>query len=422
MKFTFKTFRNTVLYRSTIAAVDQGLLSLINLGVQILLIKIVTKDEFGYYSLGLSIIMYLMSFQNAVVNTPITVTLAERNNDDKNKYVSAIFTGQFYVLLFICTIGAILSLSIELLGFYTDYSLLAMSLFIGSFGVLNREFLRSYFFAEERPEKVLKLDIYYGLIYTALIGVSFVLYKINVPLVLMFMGIAAAFDSLILNKEFNYKSKFREIIDHYKGNWQISKWALIGITVTHIQNFTYLYVVGLMLGSAAMGEVSASRLLLMPLGLIINGWGNVIRPYGSKLREEKLLNKFYKHLVLASAGFQLLILIVTILIYIFSDTILKLGFNENYKNIFEYLPLWGLLSGVSFIRANASYGLQVVKKFKSLALVNLGTMIITLLFAIVLTKYWEIKGALIASLIGSIIFAVILWIILYKSVFPENYD
>lgn len=416
------SIKKTVYYRGVVSALDQGMISLINFSVQVLLIKSVSKDEFGFYSLAFSIIMYLMSFQNAVVNTPITVSLAEKRDGEKNVYLSAVFNGQFYFLAIICSVGAVISFISKLAGFNSNYSFLIMSLFIGSFGILNREFLRSYFFAEEQPGRVLKLDIYYGLIYISLIGLSFFFYKISVPLVLIFMGLAASFDSLLLNKVFNYKFNLNEIKKAYRENWQISKWSLIGITVTHIQGFTYLYVIGIILGEAAMGEVSASRLLLMPLGLIINGWGNVARPYGAKLREQGKLKKFFKDLIIAGFVFPVFVLVLVGIMYMFSDFILTYFFTNNYEKIFEYLLFWALLSSIGFLQANASYGLQVIKKFKSLAIINAGTMILTVISSIILTKYFGIKGALTASLIGSLSFAFILWYILYKSIYIENKD
>ena len=374
--------------------------------------------------------MYLMSFQNAVVNTPITVSLAERNEFEKNKYVASVFNGQFLFLIIICSLGAVISSITLVINTESAITALVMSLFIGSFGVLNREFLRSFFFAEEKPLKVLKLDFYYSALYLSLIGIAFLIYKVNVPLVIIFMGLAASFDSLILNKSFNYKFNFNDVKESFKENWIISKWALIGITVTHLQGFSYLYIIGLFLGSAAMGEVSASRLLLMPLGLIINGWGNVIRPYGAKLREEGRLISFFRNLVLAGVIFPVFVLAFTGILYLYSDIILKYFFTGNYKSIFEYLLcektlphiISSIMSCVGFIQANDSYGLQVIKKFKSLALLNAITMVITIISSIFLTQVWGIKGALSASLIGSSIFTIILWYILYKSIFTNTYE
>ena len=215
--------------------------------------------------------------------------------------------------------------------------------------------------------------------------------------------------------KFNFN--LRNIKESYLENWQISKWSLIGITVTQLQGYSYLYVIGGLLGSNAVADVSASRLLLLPVGLITNGWGNVIRPYGAKLREQNQLKKFFKNLVLAGISFPIIILIVSIVLYYSSGILLKMVFTKDYQTVFDYLFYWAVLSSVGFLRANASYGLQVVKKFKSLALFNGVTMIITITLAFILTNQFQIKGALIASLCGEVLFATILWCNLYKAIY-----
>lgn len=420
ISLTISKLKGTVLFRGGIAALDQAMLSLINLGVQILLIKTVTKSAFGYYSLALSVIMYLMSFQNSVVNTPITVSLAGKTKEEQNSYVSSIFSGQLLALGFVSVLGLLIAFSFFSFGLSLDETLIIASLAAASFGILNREFLRSYFFAEEEAFKVLKLDFYYALLYALLISISYVFFRINVPLIILFMGIASAFDSLILNKRFRFNFSLKSIKSAFTENWFISKWSLIGISVTHLQNYAYLYVISTFLGSNATAEVSASRLLLMPLGLITIGWGNVIRPYGAKLRERNQLHKFFKNLAISSLLFPIIVTILTGVFLIFSDWLLKNIFTSDYESVFKYLILWSILTSVGFLRANASYGLQVIKKFKSLALLNVVTMAITVTLAVLLVNGYKIEGALIASIIGEAIFAVVLWYNLYNAIYKLN--
>lgn len=418
---TISKLKGTVLFRGGIAALDQGMISLINLSVQVLLIKTVSKSEFGHYSIALSVIMYLMSFQNSVVNTPITVSLAGKNREEQQNYVSSIFSGQLLTLGLVSVLALFVTVILYYLGLSLDESFVIASLSIASFGILNREFLRSYFFAEEDAFKVLKLDFYYALLYAILIVLSFILYRISVPLVILFMGIASGFDSLILNKSFKFNFNLRTIKSAFAENWLISKWSLIGISVTHLQNYSYLYVISTFLGSNATAEVSASRLLLMPLGLITVGWGNVIRPYGAKLREQNQLKRFFKNLVISSALFPVLVFLLTILFLIFSDWFLNNIFTSDYKSVFKYLAYWSILTSVGFLRANASYGLQVIKKFKSLALLNAVTMVITVTLALLFINSYKIKGALVASIIGETLFAIVLWFNLYKAIFILDY-
>ncbi len=408
--------KDTVFFRGGIAAIDQLILSITNLLVQIVLIKLVSKEEFGYYSIALSIITYSMSFQNAVVNTPMTVTLASKNEVEKNEYTASLFLGQYRVLGLLAIMGILSYVIVKSLGSMNTETALVLALMIAVFGILNREFLRAYFFTEELPLKVLKIDLGYVLLYLAFIAISYFVYKISVPLVIIFMGLAAAFDSLVLNKNLSFKRYKHNIKGAYKENFEISKWALLGITVTHLQTFSYLYIIGYILGSAAVADVSASRLLLMPLGFLINGWGNVVRPYGAKLREQGRINEFFKKLVLMSLAFPVLVAIAVLLLFLFKDLLISLFFHKDYAGIYNYLIIWGFLFSISFFSANASYGLQVVKKFKSLALLNGLTMIITIGLSFILTLNYKISGALIASLIGSLIFATILWFNLRSAV------
>lgn len=58
------------------------------------------------------------------------------------------------------------------------------------------------------------------------------------------MGLASGFDSLIINKRLKFNFNLQNIKESYLENWQISKWSLIGITVTQLQGYSYLYVIG----------------------------------------------------------------------------------------------------------------------------------------------------------------------------------
>jgi len=410
----------TILFRGGIAAIDQGLLSAINLGVQILLINTVTKSDYGYYAIAFSIIMYMMSFQNAVVNTPITVSIASKTEDEINRYVSSVFSGQLIALAFIVIFGSVITSILYFFGLGEEESLIVASLCIGSFGILNREFLRAYFFAVEEPGRVLKLDFYYGVIYLGLICIAYLLFKINVPLIIIFMGFAAGFDSLILNKRFKFDFNFTNIKNSYNENWQMGKWSLLSVTLTHLQNYSYLYVIGALLGSAAMADVSASRLLLMPLGLLTIGWGNVVRPYGSKLREQNQLKKFFWNLVLAGLAFPVLVLLITLILYFSSDILLEYVFTKDYDTVFDYLFYWAILTSAQFLRLNANYGLQVIKKFRSIAKVNASAALFVILLTFILTLQYQIAGALIASLIGQLFFIVVLWYQLYAAIFKQE--
>jgi len=188
----------------------------------------------------------------------------------------------------------------------------------------------------------------------------------------------------------------------------------LGITVTYIQTYSYQYLIAIMLGSLAVADNSASRLLMSPLLFMQSGWGSIVRPRGSKLREQNLLHKFFKELIFASIIITVLIILYMLILYGAKDILQKLLFTDKYKDSMDYVFYWGLIFIAQYVRANASYGLQVIKQFKNLALINVFTMLITIFTSYVLILDYQIRGALIATIIGEVIFGTILWYYLYN--------
>src|SRR5438093_4000598 len=72
---------SSLILKSGIAFVDQAVLSATNLFISLILIKNVPKAEYGYYSIVLAISLFLVSMQNAIVTTPLAVSLAGKKGE-----------------------------------------------------------------------------------------------------------------------------------------------------------------------------------------------------------------------------------------------------------------------------------------------------------------------------------------------------
>ncbi len=189
-----------------------------------------------------------------------------------------------------------------------------------------------------------------------------------------------------------------DIKSSYSENWQYGKWALLGVTVTHIQNYSYLYLLGIIVSSVAVADVSAARLLLMPLVLVQAGWSKVILPHGSKLREENRLPRLFKEQVIVSVAFVIIVISFVFVLIFLKPVLLKIILSTKYANSFDYVFYWGAIFSMGFISLNASFGLQVLKKFEVISKINFFTMLVTVLLAYFLIYSNGIKGGLIALL------------------------
>ena len=172
--------RSKIVYNSIIASVDQAALSALSFFISIVLIKNVPKVDYGYYSIGFSIALFLICIQNAVVNTPLAVLLVSKKDDEKRIYSSSLGLGQFIVILPAVCLGFGLAAISRWGGLDATQAAVAAAICFAAIGIFFREFLRAYFFAEEMPQQVLKIDFAYVVIFLSGIGVIYFFSMISV--------------------------------------------------------------------------------------------------------------------------------------------------------------------------------------------------------------------------------------------------
>ena len=416
-----KNISKSLLYKSGIATLDQAFLSGLNFLISIVLIKIVSKPEYGYYSIFFSIILLMASIQTAVINTPLAVLLITKKGDEKRKYVGSLFFGQNLFLLLLAlfgVIGGIVLWYFNLLDPTLTAIIVAISL--SFIGILLREFLRAYFFADENPKIVLIIDVLYVVLFIILGYLEYMILQLNVAAVFFLMGLSSFLVGIFFIKSNNWNFSRSDIKSSYSENWKYGRWALLGVTVTHIQNYSYLYLLGIIISSAAVADVSAARLLLMPLILVQEGWSKIILPHGSKLREGNRLPRLFKEQVIVSIAFVVVVMSLVFTLILLKPLLLNIILSDEYANSFSYIFYWGTIFSMGFIALNASFGMQVLKNFELISKINIVTMLVTVLLAYFLIYSNGIKGGLVALLIGQTISAIILWYYYARATFKKN--
>jgi O-antigen/teichoic acid export membrane protein len=417
-----KIFNTSLIFKSGIASIDQAMLSAANFTISIILIKYASKVEYGYYSITFSVLLIFLSIQSAIVNAPLAVLLVTKKGKNRKRYAGSLCYGQFIFVIPIACLGLACIAFLNFWGLDPNKAWIATACCIAVVGLLLREFLRAYFFAEETPLRILKMDVFYTILFLSLTIITSLLFEIKTSAVLAIMGTSAFTISLLFSRTLKWGFEQQHIKASYKENWKYGKWALLGVLVTHTQNYSYLYLLGAILGSVAVAEVSASRLLLMPLALIEMGWSKVVIPHGSKLREQNQLRTLFKNQILASLVFTLGIGVYLVFLLLSVEMLKSLIFNDRYTSAFDYLPLWAVIFAVRFITLNASYGLQVTKKFHIISKVNFLTMLVTLVCTYIFIRKYEINGALTALIVGGTMLSIGLWYAFYKSVFSSLKD
>lgn len=415
-----RVIASSLFFKGATSFFDQGLLSALNFLVGIILIKTVSQHQYGYHSIAWSVLFFIVSIQNAIVTTPLTVLLASKKDKLRHDYVSGLYKGQFLILLPVVAIVIGIISILYSLGLDRIKASVSICLSLLCAGFLSREFLRSYCFAKESVLDVLKIDLCYIIIYFTLIVITLLYFNLSVSKNFIFIGLSAAIVFVLFKTGFSLNADLNIMKQSYYENWKYGKWALLGVVVTHIQSYSYLYLVGAFIGSIAVAEVSASRLLLMPLALLQGSWGKVAIPNGARLRESNRIKHFFMQQMAVSAIMIIMHALYVSLISITSGFLQNSLFTEKYENAFEYIILWGCIFAIHSISVNASYGLQVTKQFRSMANLNLITMIITLTLCFFLMKNYGVKGALFGLFLGHTSFAIPSWALFFAGAFSKS--
>ncbi|MBV6421304.1 MAG: hypothetical protein DAHOPDDO_02579 [Ignavibacteriaceae bacterium] len=416
-----KKISKSLIIKSGIASVDQAFLSALNFLISIVLIKTVSKPEYGYYSIFFSIILFMASIQTAVINTPLAVLLITKKGDKKKIYVGSLYFGQNLFLFLFALVGIVMGMVTWYFNLLdSSLSAIISAISIASIGILLREFLRAYFFADEAPKTVLIIDVIYIVLFIILSFLAYLFFQLNVAVVFFLMGLSSFFVGLYFSTKSKWQFSRSDIKTSYSENWKYGKWALFGVTVTHIQTYSYLYLLGIIVSSAAVADVSAARLLLMPLILVQEGWSKVILPYGSKLREEKRLSRLFKEQIAITIAFVVIVMFLVLALIFFKPLLLRIVLSSKYANSFNYIFYWGAIFAMGFITLNASFGLQVLKHFELISKINFVTMLVTVLLAYFLIYSNGIEGGLLALLVGQTISAILLWYYYTKATFLKK--
>src|SRR5881628_2967328 len=94
MRTTRHLSGSSLFVKSGAAFLDQAILSGANFVTAVVLMKTVTTEEYGYYSIAFAASLFLVSLQNAVVTTPLAVLLAGKCDSEKDDYAGALYWGQ----------------------------------------------------------------------------------------------------------------------------------------------------------------------------------------------------------------------------------------------------------------------------------------------------------------------------------------
>lgn len=355
----------------SIALFDQAVLSLFNLAVNLALIKFATPVEFGRFIYALTLILIMTSLQNALVATPISVMLPGRKAAERRSGLKTIVS---FDLVLRCAAAATAG-ALCLLTEWTPIFLAAVMAAV--FTTLARETARNIYIASDRMRSCFTLDATAVGVATAAVVLG---WSYLTPAVACLAGITLgnlAALGLVARGLIPERLRLRAIAGAYTKFWIKTKWSLIGAATTEVQYRNYVFAIEFFRGTSVLASVQAGRLLLGPLQLMVQSWARVARPAMARDLAQGDQPGAFRKFIQGSALVIAMSVAYCGALYFAWPWLKPWIFGDKYSGIALMTAAWAVYALINVVNVALSSLLLAANELRQLALVSVGTALLT---------------------------------------------
>ena len=389
--------------KSAISIFDQLLLSGLNFLIGVALIRFATKETYGLYSQVIAAGLLSTTILGALVSSALN-TLAVRLSDiERQQMVARVARLQWICAALIAVIfgiGLFVLDAMVTLGESPAFLACAFALLVWTQGV--REYCRTAYFIEGSPETVAKIDFVFVVL--TMLGATALLWveRLTVAEIVFVMaltnGLSASVHGMRLFRQVDVGTSTNVYVRDVRSLWALSRWAVIGSLMGWMGLNSYLYLVGALVGVAALADLSASRLTMIPIVVIGTAWEKVAQPSMGRMiakADWAGLNRFLVKSFIAIESFSVFFVVPLWLMFpLLSADLL----GEKYQNILHLILTWGFLFAVNAARSIGTVLLASFGAYRALFWQTAFGLLIVLVMSLLLIPKYGVGGALFAMI------------------------
>lgn len=351
--------------------IEQGLWSLLNLGVTLLLAKLAAPADFGVFVFWSSCAYVLSSVQNALTVTHLMVLPPAAGTDPARRDVERLMLLVTLVFLAVVTVG-VLAASLAFTAAGSAFGASAAALFAPAF--LLQQYVRFVCFSRgEARAAMIQTGLVLLLAMLFLGGGWLVLQPLDATEILLMLGAAygiVGLAGLARAARGLFAGLRLAELKGYIAYARQAGWIFLGVTSSELLARFYVFAVGGMLGNAVLAMLSFSQTFLRPVPLLATAWSMVGRGDLVRRREAGAWGGFARMVLIASAGGLAVAAAWSLIVWEIWPLVTERLFDGRYAEARSLLPLWGVAAALGLTQTVLSTALQVLKAFKTLAIVN----------------------------------------------------
>ena len=408
--------------QGTVVLFDQGTLTLATFITGVLVARGNSKEEYGIYVLGWSLLLFFFSVQRALVNVPFTVYAPRLGRDELKTY-------QGSTLVHTAIIGVFSMLG--LLAAYalnnhnipasnaTLYSALPWLTIVVA-PMLLREYVRNSLLALLKVWESVTVNFAATLLLISLITYFYLadILSINTTFQILAIVYALAAAAMIWKQRREYFINWKLLLTDFEKNWKIARWALIDVFAYTGASQVYPWLLLLLMDHEAVAAYGACFVMASFLTPFLRGSIAYMMPrmaHGHKGNEPGNLMRLLRLSILTLSGPFILWLIVGA---IFSEEILTLFYGSTYTGLGILFILLLIRVVITSISSPLESALQTIER----ADINTGSFVVGAIISLglgyIFIKHHGLYGAGIAGIVSTL--ATALWRVYFLGKYLHN--
>jgi len=364
-------------YRYAVAALDQIALSVFGFSLNVCLLRTLSATEYGIVSLWMTMALFAISVQSALVLGPLNIYLPGATEPEKARRLeTALTTMNLVAVLVAAALAGAVNLFADVeWASHDPLMLIAIPLFVAA--GMYREYYRSTAFSRRDMTMLLWVDGPY-LIVTSLCLGAMLLWPQR------FADLATAFLAMTIGclvsqfcvrlrgaKDRDWGAERRVFGDGWLRQYrQISgevAWSLAGVVANHVENRSYVYIATSLAGMASLAAINAIGVLFRPVSVLVSAWGQSALPHLSDALSNGRIDEFDRTLLRALVATAIGSLAIGAMLWFAWQPVQRYVLAGKYSDGFLLLWPWAAASGASVLRYVGSTGLMAAREFRFLA-------------------------------------------------------
>jgi O-antigen/teichoic acid export membrane protein len=383
-----------------VAVIDQAMVSGVNFVVGIILARFLGAEEFGRYYFAWSVVLFAIGVHLAVISSPMMSIGPQVPAEEQPGYLGAVAVQQ--IALTAIVFGLLLPGLLIAAEFFPEMRLspLALPAAAVTIALLTQEFLRRWFFTKLRAGAAFAVDAvaYPGQI--AAILACYWLFNLKASSVLWSIAvaflIAIAFGAILLRSRVSFfGATVRTVtVRHLR----FSMWLIPGTILQWINSFASTFIVGALLGAAAVGGIRAGYLIVGVAHIFIIGLENFVPVRASVVFREhglEAMTGFLKRITMFGTA---CLLILAIVIAVAPTFWVGLIFGADYVPYAEVVRIYAIMIVAAFPALPMRAGLRAIEQTRPIMYSDILSAAVTLIVTYPLVDHFGLIGAPIASI------------------------